>query len=540
MYILMKDLYKELNQYAKVLIYGAGYYANTFYQTLKKLGLKEIIDSFIVTNLNGVMDIDGITVKQIHELELCNKDKNVIVIAAGGEYEAEIFHTLQDLQIVNVIKLSDYIIQDDMLSKIMRDESDKQFLADVIEKYIWSHTTSISEVEDRGKEIEHKIMLRNQKEIDRNTIVFISGDISSRSEKIIGALIRKGFHIIALEYGGHNELIEKEQFSHKVKFFQCKDITEVFCIAMMYRPLVFYCEPMWGNCDAIEIMIRHKKLFGKIIFSPYDILNDGYVRIAEQQKMIERYCFENADGIVWRWFSKEFLEEKKGLHIKGKSIQFLDYCRGFNVVNDDQKDNKLKLCFVQGMIYDLLDETIRKNDGKYIEMARIDTILNKIGKREDCIFHIFIGKCNGRDREKLNLLESKYPNFKVFYETKYHELITRISKYDYGSFFYTSGEEIPDLVSIDDVYYGSIYNNGIQSRYFDYLDAGIPIIATRSKKLCDYLDKLGVLIRMDISNIDIDYLKKNKMFYKKNVEKIKAQVLIDNHIQELIDFFEEL
>ena len=153
---------------------------------------------------------------------------------------------------------------------------------------------------------------------------------------------------------------------------------------------------------------------------------------------------------------------------------------------------------------------------------------------------MFVGGCSNSDREKLKLLENTYSNFKVFYGTKYSELIMKISQYDYGCFFYTDGEDVPELESVDDIYYGSNYNNSIQSRYFDYLDARLPIVATKSKKICDYLDELGVLVKMDIFNIDIEYLKKNKMRYKQNVERAREKMLIDNHIQKLIDFLGEL
>lgn len=95
-------------------------------------------------------------------------------------------------------------------------------------------------------------------------------------------------------------------------------------------------------------MIRHKKLFGKIVFAAYDLMNDGYVQVSEKDNLKERYCLENADGIVWRWFSKEYLEEKKGFVYKGKSIQLLDYCKGFNIDGKRRPDDKLKLCFVTG------------------------------------------------------------------------------------------------------------------------------------------------------------------------------------------------
>ncbi len=538
--ICMENLYKELYKYSSILIYGTGHYANIVYELLKKVGLKNKIISFIVTSLNEVKAIEGISVKAVDELILYNAQEYVVLVSVSRLYEEEILQKLKDYSLIHVVKLTDYIIQDDRINNLLKQESDKQFVEIVIRNYVWSHLNSINTLKNEEKELEYKIALRNRKESDKNTIVYISGNLSSRSEKIINALLRKNYNIIVLEYGHYDKLIINEIRAHNIEYFRCSNVIEVFYSAMTYKPQIYYCEPVWGECGVVENMIRHRNLFGKIVFSPFDILNDGYVRVSEQQKLTERFCLENADGIVWRWFSKEFLEEKKGFIYKGKSIQFLDYCKGFHFDSGNQIDDKLRLCFVQGAIYELLDESKKKNDRKYAEMARIDTILSKLGKRQDCIFHMFVGGCSNSDREKLKLLENTYSNFKVFYGTKYSELIMKISQYDYGCFFYTDGEDVPELESVDDIYYGSNYNNSIQSRYFDYLDARLPIVATKSKKICDYLDELGVLVKMDIFNIDIEYLKKNKMRYKQNVERAREKMLIDNHIQKLIDFLGEL
>lgn len=96
------------------------------------------------------------------------------------------------------------------------------------------------------------------------------------------------------------------------------------------------------------------------------------------------------------------------------------------------------------------------------------------------------------------------------------------------------------MLTIDDTYYGSAYINSVSNRFFDYLDANIPIIATRPKKLCDYFESFRVIVKMDISNINIEYLKKHRILYKENVKKAKKEFLIDNQIYKLINFFNEL
>lgn len=540
MHILMNSLYNILKNFSQIGIYGTGNYAKVIYPILKKIGMKEKINSFILTKPGVDNSIDGIPIRIVNDISSVEKEKCLILIATSKLYENEIVQTLRNLNFSNVIKLTDYIMLDNEFNEMLRGQTDEQFAENVINEYVWNNINEAYKFNQQKKSIEDYIVQRNGRESDKRQIVFISGNLTPRSKKIIAALIKKKFNIVVLEYGEQYKLVVPEIMSHNVEAAYYKDCIEILCIAMKYKPLVYYFEPAWGDCSGAELMIRHRDLFGKIVFGSYDVLNDGYVRISEQQKQSERYCLENADGVVWRWCSKQFLEEKKGFVYKGKSIQFFDYCGEYIPEKYNGTDSKLRLCFVAGGIDGILDETVLKNEGKYIEPARIDVILEKIGNRDDCIFHVFVGECSDEDRKKLDALENVYFNFKVFYGTKHSDLIIKLSKYDYGCLLWTDGEDIPDLESIDNVHYGSNYNNSQANVCFDYLNAGIPVIATRGKKQCDYLEWFGVLVKMNVSNIDIGYLKEKRSIYKKNVEKAKGELSIDNQIQRLIVFFEEL
>jgi len=540
-HIMMNSLYDIISYFSQIIVYGVGNYAEIIYPMLKKSGLKDKVYAFAVTSVNAGdrEDLDGIPVRLISEIPQYKTKDCAVLTAVSKVYEDEIVQLLQKLKFDYVIKLTDYIKQDEELIQIFRKQTDVQFAKSLADIYAWEMISSIQELNGEREKIS-SFALQKKENADRNTIVFISGRLNPRSKKIIGALVRKKYNVIVLEYGFCNVLIRSEIMLYQVSFMHCKDVLEVFVRAMQYNPLVYYCEPIWGDSSGPEIMIRHKSLFGKIVFAAYDVLNDGYVQVPDEKKRIERYCMENADGVVWRWFSKEYLEEKKGFAYKGKSIQFLDYCGGYDVSQYDSPDDRLKICFVLGEIHIFLDKERLKNDGIYVEHARIDTILDKIGNRNDCIFHIFAGCCSNSDRDRLNQLEKQYQNFKVFYGMKHRDLIERISEYDYGCLFSTGGQAIPEMESVDNEYYGSTFQNGVLNKYFDYLDAGIPVIATAHKKFCDYLEQFGVLVRMDITTLDIEFLKRNKVAYKENVRRAKPGLLMDNQIPRLIDFFKGL
>ncbi|KAI4450882.1 hypothetical protein C823_005419 [Eubacterium plexicaudatum ASF492] len=540
MHILMSSLYSTIKQFSQIVIYGAGNYANLIYSELKKVGLKEMISSFVVTNLDERDEVDGIPVKSVGDISVVHVENCAVLIAVSEKYESEIIRILQNMHFAQIVKLTDYILQNSELIEMFRKQTDEQFIESIVNEYAWSNIDTIQKLEIRKEEMKNFIVSKNIKDGEENTIVYISGHLNARSKKIIGALIKRKYKLIVIEYGVRNELIRSEIMLYNINFITCKDIIEVFWRAVQYTPLIYYYEPIWADSSGSEIMIKHKNVFGKIVFAPYDILNGGYVKISGEKKLMERYCLENADGVVWRWFSKDFLEEKKGFSYKGKSVQFLDYCGGYRIDKYSRSDKILKICFVVWGISIFLERDILKNDGQYIEHARIDTILDKIGNRNDCIFHVYIGQCDSSDRKKLELLESQYFNFKAFYEIEHNDLITRISEYDYGCLLSTEGKEIPEMVSIDGVYYGSTFQYGVLNKYFDYLDAGIPIIATGHKKFCDYFERLGVLVKMNVSTLDVDYLKEKEKFYRKNVEQVRKTLLIDNQISRLIEFFENL
>ena len=68
----------------------------------------------------------------------------------------------------------------------------------------------------------------------------------------------------------------------------------------------------------------------------------------------------------------------------------------------------------------------------------------------------------------------------------------------------------------------------------------MPVITTWSSKMWEYLSPYKIVIKMDLSNLDIDYLKKNRNYYKQEVRKAQKELDINNQIIRLIHFFKEI
>ena len=78
------------------------------------------------------------------------------------------------------------------------------------------------------------------------------------------------------------------------------------------------------------------------------------------------------------------------------------------------------------------------------------------------------------------------------------------------------------------------------NKFFDGLEAGLPIIASFPLKLANYFEENGVLLNWTIEEIDFEQLRKRKVELKKNVEKFRERLRIRFRILELIEFYNSL
>ncbi len=538
MYFKTRRLCNKLNQYKAIIIYGTGDFAQRIYPQLVEHGLKEKIIYFTQTKKDTITSIDGIPVIEIKKMN-CNKRECVVLIAVSKLYENEIRRTLIDYGYLQNVFLTDYRIHYQHLEK------DFKYLSSFEEycEYIadWYVKTKQKEI-DKGQIEKYEISNNKyfDREVDNNLIIMICGHLSARTTKIAGALKRKRYHVIILGYyEGINPWCLDELKRLNLPVYNCRCVAEMLYYALQYHPKVFFFEPSWGNCLWAEIMFRKKEYFGKVILALYDVLNDGYFGIAEENLISEKYVLEHADGIVWRWFSKEYLE-KKGFRYQGKSIQFLDYCNhevNKNTILCASDSSIVKLCMVAGYGDEYVDD--RQYSVSFCDWARIEEVLEKIGNRKDCIFHFYTGGLSDNNIIRCQYYERKYKNFRFFLATEYRDLLSRLKEYDYGCELYTNKEEPPDDVPIGE-YYGSFYSHCVRNVDFDFLNAGLPIITTRSAKMWEYLSADDVVIRMNLDTLDIDYLKKNKKNYKDRAMMFRKRLDIDKNILRLIQFFSEV
>lgn len=531
-YFRINALINVLKQYNEIVIYGAGKVAQYIYPYLIQHGMKEKIVCFAQTNPCEIENIDGINVLQIANLH-CRMTDCVVLVAVSETYVDEIQQSVFHMGFANVISVMDYRIHTDR--DFLRLETFEEYCQWIAEWYAEQYEqpdmlSFIESLHDRGK--------RAWENRDSKLIVVICGSILPRMGDIIRALEGKGFHIIVLSYGTEAAYCRNSFHNTKATVYRCSCIEEMLYMALQFTPSVYYFEPDFADCLWAEILLKNKKYFGKVVLTLYDVTNDGYYGATPERLATEKYALENADGIVWRWYSKEYLE-KKGFHFQGKSFHFLDYCSNTDMdwLKSGSVPQILKLCMSAGCDAHFLKDTGRDSD--YTRMAKIDEVLGKIGNRGDCIFHFYAGNLSEEGIAKCRKYESQYKNFKLFLNTEYTVLIKKYREYDYACNLYTKGELPPEDCFVDGTT-GSSFRNYVRHSFFDYLSAGLPIIATVPQKCLDYLQQYGVVIRMDLSNFDIDYLKENKPHYANKVKEAVKELDINKHISGLIEFFEEI
>ena len=109
MHFRSKILCEKLNQYANIIIYGTGYFAQEIYPQLVKCNLKNKILCFTQTKETGEASIDDIPIISIDNINY-DKAECIVLIAVSKLYADEVKQTLSKYDYPNIISLIDYYI----------------------------------------------------------------------------------------------------------------------------------------------------------------------------------------------------------------------------------------------------------------------------------------------------------------------------------------------------------------------------------------------------------------------------------------------
>lgn len=523
--ILLTKLLDNVTKYDKFVLYGAGYMAK---ELLRLLKTTRCYPSYcVVTTLdNDSKAIDDIPVYELNDKVLELKTKNILVIVATTSlYEKDIKDNLYSNNILNVTLISDYILMPlykKTFEGIYKDKDICWFVSRIKNWYF----------EENGIELDF-LKTDQVTERDSKKIVIVVENFAPRVLKIARALKDKGRDVVVLldrkvkEYAGKKFCSSLLQINIKHYFYT--KIEELMFLILQNKGAIIHIFTNAGNMYSAYILIKFQCYIGKVVFENYDLINGFYTNFDDDILMLERYCLENAAGVCYREYSLSFLTDILGIHIQGKIIRFWDYCsdRIYTYI-DKNEDRELSLCYAGGVITE--EEYPDCPFGGFLQFG-------EQCEKNKCHLHIYPSVWDEK-RYKAYIQKDKESIYFHFHRTvDYDELIYEISQYDYGITL-TKDNIWEQEKSGYNTRYKYIYAGA--NKYFDYLDAGIPIIAGLPLKMIRYLEEKDVLINWTNGQYDFEYLKRNLKEMRHNVRQIKQELRIGNHINELLDFYDAL
>lgn len=523
--VRISKLYKEISDFGDFVLYGAGQIASELLGALDRVGLAPLY--CVVTNAEGNPEsVGNISVCGLSEKISELREKNVLVLVAVSDlYEKEIIHILLEKGISNIVSAFDYLwhsIGERTFYDIYM-EKDFEWYSDRIEEWYF----------DQHGLRQNMPIFHQKKRGKKGRILFVVNNLSPRVVKIAKALKNCGKEVIIFQDVGMKN-------SYWVKFnssLQEENIANIYyaCIEeLIYRLIqnkgdIIHIFSNGWNPYTSYILIKFRAYLGKVVFENYDILNGYYANQDEEKLRLERYCLENADGVCYREFSLEYLTDILGFQFHGKCLRFFDYCSDSKLIEKtNDKKEELSLCFAGGV--ETEEDWHDCPHGGFMELA-------KICEENKC--HLYVYPSLWDEKKYARYIEKdKESRYFHFHKTvDYDVLVNELARYDYG-IVPTRDNVWEKEISGSYTKYKYIY--AATNKFFDYLDAGLPVIAGLPMKFVEYLEEKGVLINWTDGQYDFRYLVKMQSSMRKKVVEVQEELSIQNHICELIDFYESL
>lgn len=524
--ILVSALKKEVMNYQGVVIYGCGKMAKETYDALVKCGkCPEFCVVSQKTNADECFQ-DGIPVYEFSkQADYIIENDILVLIGVSNLYEKEIEEILQRHQVKSYIFISYF-------ERLVRYKhmSAQECLGEIVEWYVENHTGNVTE--DRYTVLRR---LRDiiEREKDEKKIVFAMGALTPRVLKAAEALLEEGYQIrlIVNQTAVMQDFCEKSLRQMHLTYKRCTTLEEFMYRIIAESAKVVHLFTNLGNSPLDRILIQNKELFPPLVYDEYDIYNLCYDGMPLQLLKNERFCLEHADGVCNRGYEIAYLVEN-GFDINGCNLQFHDYCSSEQISCETEESSELSICYVGG-IYSGRD-SIEWADS-FCECARICAM-------HHCHFHVYPFAWN--EELLIDYIELNRVNeyFHLHKPISFEQLKGEISKYDYGVFpikraYFEKGLTLRQGQTLL-VYRKEELMYATGNKYFDYLDAGLPIIAACPQKLMSFFETKGVLLNWAVEEYDFDVMKERRGELKKKVREEHLKLQMRKHIKELTDLYE--
>lgn len=518
---------KELDKNRKIVLYGAGQKAHSVYRALIMSGYT-IAYCVITDNSVKESEFEELKVYPFVDKkgEIIEKQYQ-IVITTIQKLEAEIAEVIESNGISEYWKTSQMPWSIDF--NTYRNLDADGYMEIIKEKY-YSNTEKYG----KDKAVRNYIEGNVKRTVNSRKITFLLLSFGSRSYKIIDALHHKGYFTEVIVWGNAMYLTEEKYHEYSEIADKCQiciDVKEImlYCASTDSKILHIFSEYN-SNIELPQALINCKNIFPKIIFDEYDVAAEMYRCIPQRTIEAELFCFEHADGICSRYRCMEYLEEK-GHSICKNRIYFIDCCNDFIDYESPQKREEEELYLVHvGTVL----------AGKAYEMSRTNRLLEfGLRCRENrAHLHIYPVTYEAAKLHEYIEMERTNPYFHLHHPVSARVLAQEISKYDFG--IINACSDFLEYADRGGPYAKELLIFCEANRMYDFLEAGLPIIAAYPVEQIKMFEKDGVLIRKTDEEIDFDELRQKRNQLKKRVVQIRDKYRISNQLPALIEFYDSL
>lgn len=516
-----------LSEHTSFVLYGCGEIAVETYNILLNQGWMPRFA--VVTDKSKSMNPffeDKLPVYEFKEKEEEIQKENIfMILAVNSVYEQEIKCLLQSRNINNYIAILDYDRFSSLYLNRNKELSIEECVREIAEWYIDSVGDYALSVEN---EMQKLWKSRRGEAVTKEKIIFVIAALSPRVIKIAQALQKKGYSIEIYTYpnSAMQEICVKELKNLHIVCISCKTIWELLYCLMISGGKVVHVFTHRGNAHNDKIVIRLKELLPPIVYDEYDIAGVFYTNVSEEIIRSEKYCLENTDGICNRGFEIEYLKCECDYHITAPAIQFQDYCSEIQYSKKADME-KLSVCYVGGILAEC----------EYPDFFEAFIRLAEKCEENHCHFHVYphvFDECKFKAYIELDK-ENEY--FHLHKPVSLERLSQEISQYDYGV-FPICRRKLKSRIWTYNTHEKLIYCT--TNKYFDYLDAGLPIIAAHSYQQVQFFKKRGVILDWTVEDYDFAELRRRKKELKKKVLIEREKLKMSRRICELIELYDSL
>lgn len=529
--IRMGRLKHALETYETVMLYGAGDYALQMANLLSRHGIS--VGGCIVSDLQNA----GARVKDlpVYGLEDCasvlTDERTVVLTAVSTEFEGEIEQALKRFHARHYLLLSDYSRSRSVFEQY-RNNTREDYLAKIAE-YRADQNFGLGETDP--KRIVSELEAAVSAERKRDHIVFISNCLQPREVKIAKALKKRGYAVSVLVHERENDygngcLEILKRVCDEVVICSCVEELMENAIRMRPRVIHFFVST---SAEYPAVMMGAKELFAPCVFDKYDILNEMYLEteyVTKAEFGYEKICLELADGICNRGFEVEYLRDACGYKVGSPVLHFPDCIDRDEMWTEPSPsarpdDEPLQFCFA-GSFHS-------EKDWPGAPTACF-LAFEELCAENHCHFHMYPIPYREEPLSDYIERERESPWFHLHRPVPYDKLPQELSKYDY--FIIPTRKTLFDSRTV--AYNTAVkFVYGAANKLYDAFSAGLPLITLMMPKVMEECAAKHMVLRRGIEELDFGELRRIRTRMRESVYQNREDLLADNRIQDLIDFY---